>query len=106
VAAAGDPRQHVIYRGCTHPATYFGVPIEPFVFSVLVFALPGLWLLRLSFYAALTILLLYIPVFVVLRGVSRKDPYTLIQLGYRFRLRFGDRNKRRWGAVTHTPFRY
>lgn len=105
--AADDPRKHVIYRGCTHPATYFGVPMVPFILTLMTIGLLGFWaLLLLGFWWALSVWLFYIPVFVVLRGLSRKDPYTLLQLGQRIRIRIGHRNKARWGATTYTPFRY
>jgi len=101
-----DPRTHVIYRGCAHPATYFGVPMVPLILSVMVIAPPGFWAMSYSFWLSLGIWLLFVPVWIVLRGISRKDPYALLQLGLRARMRMRGRNRKRWGAVTHSPFKY
>ena len=101
-----DPRAHTIYRGCTHPPTFFGVPVVIFVFSVIAFALPGFWLLSFNALVSFGIWLMYVPVFVGMRWASRRDPYTLTQYGQRVMRRVRHGNTRRWGALTYTPFRY
>ena len=104
--ARHDPRLHVIYRGCTHPATFAGVPIVPFVVVTIAFALPGFWTLPFGVLYSLVFWLAYLPALLVMRMASRKDPYALLQFGQRMRLRLRHRNKSRWNAVTFTPFRY
>lgn len=83
-----------------------GVPVVPFVISAVLFALPGFWMLPLGLMYSAGPWLAFGPVVMMLRAISRKDPYALLQYGQRLRLRFGHRNKRRWGAITFSPLRY
>lgn len=83
-----------------------GVPLVPFVLCAVFFAAPGFWLLPLGLLHAAGPWLAFMPVFVVMRVVSRKDPYALIQYSQRLRMRFRHRNKRLWGAITFSPMRY
>lgn len=101
-----DPRRHTIYRGCTHPATFAGVPVTVFVLSIICFALPGFWAMPFFPMVAFAIWGAYVPVFIALRLVSRRDPYTLTQGGVRLMRRLRNANRGRWGALTYSPFRF
>lgn len=101
-----DPRRHTIARGATHPATKFGVPLNVFILLAVGCALPGFWLVNVGFMWALPFWGSFFPLLFVLRLISRKDPYTLLQMMHRARLRATQRNQRFWGAVTYSPFTY
>jgi len=101
-----DPREHTIYRGCTRPPTFMGVPVMVFVISVIGFALPGFWVMPFNGMVSVVIWAAYVPIFVAMRLASRRDPYTLMHLYQRVtrRLRFG--NRAVWGALTYGPLRF
>lgn len=101
-----DPCQHVIYRGCTHPATFLGMPVVAFVVSVIAFALPGFWLLPFRPALSFGVWLMYVPVFVGMKVVSRRDPHALTQMWHRYLRRATHRNRGRWGALTYSPLRF
>lgn len=97
-----------IFRGCTRPATFAGVPLLPFLLVSGGFVLLSGWTLYLaSAYVALFLVMAYIPILVTMREVTKKDDQRLRQLLMRARMRVRQRaGLRGWGAVSYSPLRY
>lgn len=95
-----------VFKGCTRPAMFAGVPLIPFVLvcgAGTMLAMWGLvidgWLATLS--AAVTIALV-----LVMRQMTSRDDQRLHQWLLRARLRAGNRNRGFWGAVSYAAIRY
>ncbi len=101
-----DPRSHLIYRGCTRPATILGVPVNFFIVSIVSCAVPGFWLINVSLLYAILIWSVFPVLLLIMRLVGRKDPHALLQHGKRLSMRLQHANRRRWGAITYSPFRF
>jgi type IV secretion system protein VirB3 len=97
-----------IFRGCTRPAMLVGVPLLPFLAVTGAFLLPAVWIFYLlSPYAALVLMLLYLPVVIAMRIVTRQDDQRLHQLLLLARMRYSAwRTRRHWGAYSYSPCRY
>jgi len=96
------------FRGCTRLAMLFGVPLLPMVLLSGGFALAGVWLAYLiSAYWLVLLALLYLPLLLAMRAITRQDDQRLHQLllRARMRLRLGA-VRRRWGAYSYSPCRY
>ena len=96
-----------IFKGCTRPATVWGVPLVPMIIIVgamlILGALAGAVFKGPSFLIALGSLM---PIFLVLREVSRRDDHRLVQILIRFRLaRFGQIATMR-SVRTYGPLRF
>lgn len=100
--------QDPIFRGCTRPAMVAKVPLLPFLIVTGAFALPAGWLFYLvSPYASLILGLLYLPVLITMRVVTKQDDQRLRQMLLRLMMRAtGWRGRRLWGAYTYAPCRY
>lgn len=90
-----------VFKGCTRPATWLGVPLVPLL------GVTGL----ISLIASATTVLVYLlipPVVLVMGLVTRSDDqqYRLLGLMCWCRLRHPDRNARFWQASTYAPLRY
>jgi type IV secretion system protein VirB3 len=75
----------VLFRGCTRPAMFMGVPYVPFVFGA------GACVL-LSMYFNLLFLLLTPPVIFTMRQMARRDEMIFRLLGLRWLFRLKARN--------------
>ena len=97
-----------IFRGCTRPATFAGVPLLPFLAVTGVFMLLTIWMFYLiSGYVSLFIVMTYIPILLTMREVTKKDDQRLRQLVMRLRMRHRQQKSRLlWGAVSFSPIRY
>jgi type IV secretion system protein VirB3 len=97
-----------IFRGCTRPAMLLRVPLLPFLLVTGTFMVSGVWSSYLvSGYLALFLILLYIPILIAMRQVTRKDDQRLHQLIMQARLRLPQLlTRRRWGAYSFAPLRY
>ncbi|WLI91084.1 VirB3 family type IV secretion system protein [Massilia sp. R2A-15] len=97
-----------IFRGCTRPATFGGVPMVPGLLVTGAFLIAGGWLCYLaSAYAALFMLTLYIPIMIAMRAVTRRDDQRLHQLMMRAKMRWRQRaGVRQWSAISYSPLRY
>lgn len=97
-----------IFRGCTRPAMLLRVPLLPFLLVTGTFLLSIVWSSYLvSGYLALFLAMLYFPILVAMRHVTRKDDQRLHQLLMQARLRIPQLLTRRvWGAYSYAPLRY
>lgn len=77
--------KNVLFRGCTRPAMFLGVPYVPF------FVGAGSVLL-LAFYTNLFFLFLIPPVIFVMRQMARRDEMIFRMLGLRWQVRTRVRN--------------
>jgi len=80
--------RNVLFRGCTRPAMFMGVPYVPFFMGA------GTCLL-LAMYFNLLLLLLAPLVIFVMRQMARRDEmiFRLLGLRWQFRLRVRDRSR-------------
>jgi type IV secretion system protein VirB3 len=92
--------KNLLFRGCTRPAMFLGVPYMPF------FAGAGSCML-LALYFNMFFLLLAPPVILVMRQMARRDEmiFRLLGLRWRFKLRACNR-QRHAGMWVFTPNTY
>lgn len=97
-----------IFRGCTRPAMLARVPMLPFLLVTGGFLLLAVWTFYLvSGYLALFVALVYAPVLVAMRALTKKDDQRLRQLMMQARMRWNQYHLRRaWGAYSYSPMRY
>jgi type IV secretion system protein VirB3 len=69
----------VVFRGCTRPPMFFGIPMVPFMIVVMAGAL-------LAFYINLLIFFVIPIVLAVMRDMTRKDEAIFELLGVRLQL--------------------
>lgn len=84
--------KHVLFRGCTRPAMFMGVPYIPF------FAGAGACLL-LAVYVNMFFLLLAPPVIFAMRQMARRDEMIFRLLGLRWQFRIRARNLQHHGGM-------
>lgn len=90
----------VLFRGCTRPAMFMGVPYVPF-------ALAAGTCLLLTFYLDMFFLAALPVVIVVMRQMARRDELVFRLLGLHWQVRVRVRNRRiREGAWSFSPNRY
>ncbi|MGH6644987.1 MAG: type IV secretion system protein VirB3 [Bradyrhizobium sp.] len=77
--------KNVLFRGCTRPAMFMGVPYLPF------FMAAGACIL-LTFYIDMYCLLLLPPVIFVMRQMARRDEMIFRLLGLRLQFKLKARN--------------
>jgi type IV secretion system protein VirB3 len=93
-------RKNALFRGCTRPAMFMGVPYVPFFMGA------GACLL-LAMYFNLLFLLLIPPVIFVMRQMARRDEMIFRLLGLRFQFRTRVRNVQQHdGMWVFTPNSY
>ena len=100
--------QDPIFRGCTRPAMLAGVPMLPMILVSGVMLILSFWSFYLvSGYVTLFILMVYIPIIMAMRHVTKKDDQRLKQLLQRAIMRLRHKQSRRhWGAISFSPIRY
>lgn len=92
--------RNVLFRGCTRPAMFMGVPYVPFFIGA------GSCLL-LAMYTNLFLLLLIVPVIFVMRQMARRDEMIFRLLGLRWQVKFRTRNRSRHeGMWVYSPNSY
>lgn len=92
--------KNVLFRGCTRPAMFMGVPYLPFAIAA------GSCLL-LTFYFNMWFLLLLPPVMFVMRQMARRDEMIFRLLGLRLQFRIKVRNTQRHrGLWSFSPNAY
>ncbi|MEJ7745466.1 MAG: VirB3 family type IV secretion system protein [Luteimonas sp.] len=92
--------KNVLFRGCTRPAMFMGVPYIPFVIGA------GACLL-LSMYINMFYLLLLPPVVFVMRQMARRDEMIFRLIGLRLMFKFKVRNlKHHSGMWVFSPNSY
>ena len=84
-------RKDMLFRGCTRPAMFLGVPVVPFFIGA------GACLL-LAVYVNLLLLALLPPVVLAMRQMARRDEMVFRLLGLRWQLLARVRNRRLRGG--------
>lgn len=93
-------RKNALFRGCTRPAMFMGVPYIPFVVGA------GTCLL-LAMYFNMFFLLLLPPVIFVMRQMARRDEMIFRLIGLRLMFKFKARNlKHHSGMWVFSPNHY
>lgn len=92
--------RNALFRGCTRPAMFMGVPYVPFFIGA------GACLL-LSMYFNLIFLLLIVPVMFAMRQLARRDEMIFRLLGLRWQFKLKARNvKHHSGMWVFSPNLY
>jgi type IV secretion system protein VirB3 len=94
-----------VFKGCTRPAMLWGVPLVPSLIAGGGMLIPAIWALLASPPFGVAILFLMIPVFVVMRLVTRHDDQRLAQYLLRLRMVLRQGNRRVWGMNAYVPVR-
>lgn len=84
--------KNVLFRGCTRPAMFMGVPYIPFFIGA------GGGLL-MAMYFGLQYLLLIPPVILVMRQMARRDEMIFRLLGLNLKFRMRARNQKEHGGM-------
>ncbi|PLX76769.1 MAG: type IV secretion system protein VirB3 [Azoarcus sp.] len=97
-----------IFKGCTRPAMFAGVPMIPFMLVTGLFLLLAVWMFYLvSGYVSLLLVIAYITIVITMREITKKDDQRLRQMMMRARMRVRQRAGRLlWGAISYSPIRY
>jgi type IV secretion system protein VirB3 len=97
-----------IFRGCTRPATFAGVPMLPFLIVSGSFMIVTGWSFYLiSAYVSLFLMMAYVPILIAMREVTKKDDQRLHQLLMRAKMRTRHRaGVMIWGAISYSPLRF
>jgi type IV secretion system protein VirB3 len=97
-----------IFKGCTRPAMFVGVPLLPCLLVSGLFLLAAVWTFYIvSPYLALFLFVAYIPIFIAMREITKKDDQRLRQMLMHARMRFRQRAVHQLaGAVSYSPIRY
>jgi type IV secretion system protein VirB3 len=97
-----------LFKGCTRPSMMAGVPLLPFLLVTGLFTLLAMYAFVLATpILSLFVVMIYAPIYISMRHVTRTDDQRLAQLMLRTRMRLRmSASKRRWGAYTYSPFRY
>lgn len=94
-----------VFKGATRPAMIWGVPLVAFLMVSGGMLIPAIWALLASPPLGVAILFLMIPVFVVMRVITRHDDQRLAQYLLRVRMVLRQGNRRFWGAHAYVPVR-
>lgn len=94
-----------VFKGATRPAMIWGVPLVAFLMIGGGMLIPAIWALLASPPLGVAILFLMIPVFVVMRVITRHDDQRLAQYLLRLRMVLRQGNCRFWGAHAYVPVR-
>jgi len=100
-----NPLKDPVFKGCTRPAMLWGVPLVAFLLIGGGMLIPAIWALLASPPLGVAILFLMIPVFVVMRVITRHDDQRLAQYVLRLRMVLRQRNRRFWGGHAYVPVR-
>ncbi len=97
-----------IFRGCTRPATFAGVPLQPLLLVSGGFMIATGWTCYLAgAYLGMLVSMPYVPILLTMRAVTKKDDQRLHQLLKRARMRTRQvTSRRQWSVVSYSPLRY
>jgi type IV secretion system protein VirB3 len=96
--------RELIYKGATRPAVSMGVPLVPFILATAAAAMLGMYaLILVGPWAALPVVLAYLPMMVWMRHVTKRDDQRLRQILLRLRLGAVARAKVWGGARSFAP---
>jgi type IV secretory pathway VirB3-like protein len=95
-----DPRDP-LFKGCTRPAMYLGVPLVPLVIVTVTVILLSVWT---TLFVALTL----IPLVLVMRQIVKEDDQQFRLLGLKLLFRFVhyNHNAKFWRASTYSPIAF
>ena len=95
-----DPRDP-LFKGCTRPAMWFGVPVVPLVIVSLIIILLAVWF---SFFIAAALL----PVILTMRWIAKTDDqqFRLLGLKMLFRLINYNHNADFWKSSAYSPITF
>jgi len=97
---------HIIFTGCTRPATFFGVPLLVIVLGgLLALFLAGTCAMFLSPWAALVVVLVFALFCLWARAVTNLDDWRLLQIFQRLRIRPHKGNVLRFGGISYAPYK-
>lgn len=106
-AASTTVTRHRFFKGCTRPAMFIGIPLMPFLLVSGCFLLLIVWFMQfVSGYAAFMLFLVYVPILLVMRQITKKDDQRLRQMLLRARMRLRHANKPYWQTISFAPLRY
>lgn len=95
------PGESVVFKGCTRPALFMGVPMTPF------FIVMGLILLLAFWTRIIPLLILILPFFFIMRLMTKEDDQQFNQMAIRLRTRRQNHNLKFWGrACSYQPCSY
>lgn len=100
-----NPLKDPVFKGATRPAMIWGVPLVAFLMVGGGMLIPAIWALLASPPIGVAILFLMIPVFVVMRVITRHDDQRLAQYLLRVRMVLRQDNRRFWGGHAYVPVR-
>lgn len=94
-------RRDPLFKGCTRPAMMWGIPITPFVVAFGFVMLLAIWV-------NLLLLVLFLPVYVLMRMVVKSDDQQFRLLGLKAKCRLANFNHNGgfWNASTYAPVRF
>ncbi|ESQ79271.1 hypothetical protein AEYBE204_09690 [Asticcacaulis sp. YBE204] len=86
---------------------FFGVPLIAFLATTGAFLVVAMWLLYLvSGYASLVLAVIYVPLVIAMREITRRDDQRLRQMFMRLRMRHRHgKGRALWGAISFAPYR-
>jgi type IV secretion system protein VirB3 len=95
-----DPRDP-LFKGCTRPAMYLGVPLVPLVVVTVVVILISVW-------TTLFVTFTLIPIVIVMRQIAKSDDqqFRLLGLKLLFRGVHYNHNAKFWRASTYSPIAF
>lgn len=95
-----DPRDP-LFKGCTRPAMYLGVPLVPLVVATVTIILISVW-------TTLFVSLALVPIVVVMRQIAKSDDqqFRLLWLKLLFRVIHYNHNAKFWRASTYSPIAF
>ena len=85
-----------------------GIPMVPFLLVTGTFILLGFWAAYfLSIYLSLMLFMGYVPLFLYLKQITKKDDQRLHQIILRMKMRLRHAaGKRFWKAISYAPLTY
>lgn len=100
MSAPLDPRDP-LFKGCTRPAMFAGVPLVPLAVAVGITVLLSVW-------TTLLFMFTLIPTFIIMRGIAKADDQQFRLLGLKLLFRFVNRNKngKFWRASAYSPIEF
>ena len=103
-----DEFRDPIFKGCTRPAMFLGVPLIPFLLISGGFMVVGMWGSYLIHpLVALGLLAIYLPLLGAMRHITKQDDQRLRQVLRRLMMRVRhDQGRRFWGAISYGPLRF
>jgi len=97
---------HIIFTGCTRPATFLGVPLLVIVLGgLLALFLAGSLGMFVSPWVALVVVFAFALFCLWARAVTNLDDWRLLQIFQRLRVRPSTGNIKRFGGISYAPYK-